>query len=112
MEHGMEWIESGPAPDGFTLFSLKGDCDLYNAPRFMRAMTEALAAGLSKARIDCAGLRYLDSTGVGAIVKILQAAKLKGAEVRFAGLSGSPRKVLQLCNVISLMKEERTVTQP
>lgn len=66
----------------------------------------ALSSGMKRARFDCAALRYLDSTGVGAIIKILQAAKAAQAEIRFSGLSGAPRKVLQLCNVITLIKEE------
>ncbi len=107
MEHGLEWKALGAAPDGFLEFALIGDCDLYNAPAFMRDMVARLDAGAIRLRFDCAGLRYLDSTGVGAIIKLLQAAKAHGGELRFTGLMGTPRKVLTLCNVISLIKEDR-----
>jgi anti-sigma B factor antagonist len=107
MEHGLEWKALGTAPDGFLEFALIGDCDLYNAPAFMRDMAGKLTAGAARLRFDCAGLRYLDSTGVGAIIKLLQAAKAQGGELRFTGLMGTPRKVRTLCNVISLIKEDR-----
>lgn len=107
MEHGLEWKPLGSAPDGFLEYALTGDCDLYNAPAFLRDMVARLGAGAKRLRFDCAGLRYLDSTGVGAIIKLLQAAKAQGGELRFTGLMGTPRKVLTLCNVINLIKEDR-----
>lgn len=108
MEHMMEWTRLGVSADGYCTYSLKGDCDLYNAPEFLKDMTKALSSELCKIEFDCAGLTYLDSTGVGAIIKILQLAKRNIAQVRFKGLTGAPRKVLEMCNVIRIMREERT----
>jgi len=106
MERALELKMTGVSADGYTVYRLRGDCDLYNAPGFMREMVAALAGGLSSIRFDCTELRYLDSTGVGAIVKILQAARSAKAEIRFYGLSGTPRRVLQLCNILSIIKED------
>lgn len=106
MNHGMEWPRTGPAPDGFVTYRLRGDCDLYNAPPFQRELSAAIASGERRIRLDCSGLEYLDSTGVGAIIRLLQTAKAAGAEILFEGLGGAPRKVLRLCNVLSLIREE------
>jgi len=106
MNHGMEWPKTGPAPDGYVTYRLTGDCDLYNAPSFQRELSGAIASGERRIRLDCSGLEYLDSTGVGAIIRLLQAAKASGAELRFSGLAGAPRKVLRLCNVLTLIREE------
>lgn len=54
-----------------------------------------------------AGVGYLDSTGVGAIIRILQEAKKRGCELRFVGVEGSPRKVLRMSNILLLMREEK-----
>lgn len=106
MDRFLDYRELGAAPDGFIEYLVTGDCDLYNAPAFLKALMARLDAGDKRLRLDCAGLRYLDSTGVGAIIKLLQSAKAKGGEIRFTGLSGTPRKVLTLCNVITLIKED------
>ena len=53
------------------------------------------------------GVSYLDSTGVGAIIRLVQAAKKMGRELRFSGISGTPRRVLVMSNIISIMKEDR-----
>ncbi len=112
MQRTFEWKALGSAPDGFREYALKGDCDLYGAPAFMNDMIAGMSAGNCRLRFECSELRYLDSTGVGAIIKLMQAAKANGGDIRFNGLAGTPRKVLTLCNVIRIIKEDRTERIP
>jgi anti-sigma B factor antagonist len=102
----MEWLISAPDAGGFENVVVKGDCDLYAAPPFAKAMQARLAEGSRKLRFDFSGVAYLDSTGIGAIIRILQEAKRRGAELSFRGVDGSPRKVLKMSNILSLMREE------
>jgi anti-sigma B factor antagonist len=69
-------------------------------------MLSRISEGASALRLDFSGVVYLDSTGVGAIIRILQEAKKRGCELRFAGISGSPRKVLRMSNILALMRED------
>jgi anti-sigma B factor antagonist len=93
---------------GFETILVKGECDLYSAPAFARSMLARLAQGPKRLRFDLSELYYLDSTGVGAIIRILQEARKRGCELRFRGIEGSPRKVLKMSNILSLMREEAT----
>jgi anti-sigma B factor antagonist len=102
----MEWNVRGREPDGFEDIELVGDCDLYAAPDFAKAMLSRIAGGSRRIRFDLAGVDYLDSTGVGAIIRILQEAKKRGCELRFRGVEGSPRKVLKMSNILLLMRED------
>jgi anti-sigma B factor antagonist len=102
----MEWIMSAPDSGGFENIVLKGDCDLYAAPAFAKAIQSRICEGAKKLRIDLTGVGYLDSTGVGAIIRILQEAKRSGCEIRFRGIEGSPRKVLKMSNILAIMKED------
>ena len=95
-----------PGKDGFESAILEGDCDLYSAPAFAKAALSRIAAGTRRLRIDLSRVEYLDSSGVGALIRILQEAKKRGCELRFSGVGGSPRKVLKMTNVLTLMKEE------
>jgi anti-sigma B factor antagonist len=102
----MEWTVSESGEGGFANVELSGDCDLYSAPAFARAMLMRIAEGAPRFRFDFTGVDYLDSTGVGAIIRLLQEAKKRGCELRFRGLSGSPRRVLKMSNILSLMRED------
>jgi anti-sigma B factor antagonist len=102
----MEWMMSARDAEGFENVAIKGDCDLYSAPDFAKAMLAHVASGATRLRLDLSGVAYLDSTGVGAIIRILQAAKKTGCELRFMGVDGTPRKVLKMSNILTLMRED------
>ncbi len=97
---------SDPDDHGFENVIISGDCDLYAAPAFAKAMQSRIAAGARKLRMDFTEVNYLDSTGVGAIIRILQDSRRTGCELRFRGVGGSPRKVLRMSNILALMEED------
>jgi anti-sigma B factor antagonist len=103
----MDWLISSPDAEGFECVALKGDCDLYAAPSFSKAMRDRIAGGAKRLRFDLSGVDYLDSTGVGALIRILQEARRSGTELKFSGIKGSPRKVLRMANILPLMHEEQ-----
>ena len=102
----MEWTFRGKDPAGRELVQLAGDFDLYAAPKFSAAILAHIEAGGRRFKLDLSGVAYMDSTGVGALIRILQTMKRLGGDILFSGISGSPRRVLQMSNVISLMREE------
>jgi anti-sigma B factor antagonist len=102
----MEWQLAGVGADGYELVRVKGDCDLYNAPPFTAAMIDKIAKGCARMKIDFSGVSYLDSTGVGSLIKIIKRAKAAKSELCFSGISGSPRRVLVMSNIISLIHED------
>ncbi len=102
----MEWKIEGTDPDGYERISLRGDCDLYNAPAFATAMLTRMETGMRKVRFNFSEVAYLDSSGVGALIKIVQAARRLSRDLRFCGIAGSPRKVLRMSNILSLLKED------
>jgi anti-sigma B factor antagonist len=99
----MEWTS---AEGEFLDIRLTGDCDLYAAPGFAAYMLERITQGARRMRIDFSAVDYLDSTGVGAIIHIVQASRKANVDVRFVGISGNPRKVLRMTNILPLLREE------
>ena len=81
-----------------------GDIDLYASVAFCNALVAKLETGTSQMVLDFSEVRYLDSSGVGALIRLLQKAKAMGGEIRIANLGGMPRKVLEMSNVIRLLK--------
>jgi anti-sigma B factor antagonist len=102
----MEWMIAGQDAQGFLEIRIEGDCDLYGAPRFATELLDKIAGGARRLRLDFAGVGYLDSTGVGAIIRLLQAVKKAGGELRFKGIGGSPRRVLKMTGILRLMRED------
>ncbi|NLJ45409.1 MAG: STAS domain-containing protein [Treponema sp.] len=103
----MEWtVVSGDPAKGVEIH-LKGDFDLYNAPRFSIFVLQKIESGWSNVLLDLQGVPYLDSTGAGSIIRIAQALRKKGRRLRYRGLSGSPRRVLEMSNILPLLEESR-----
>ena len=88
------------------LIKVSGDCDMYSAQDFFTSVTEKINCGYINIFLDFSGVVYLDSSGVGAIIKIIRQSKEKGVNLKFRGISGTPRKVLRMSNIISLITEE------
>jgi len=84
---------------------LRGECDLYSAPSLKAAMLKKFEAGVRRILFDMADLRYLDSSGVGVIICLLQAAKRLDGEIRFRGLAAGPRRVLERTNLLPFIRE-------
>ena len=85
---------------------ITGDCDLYSVRDFYSGIEKILLTGCEKAILDMNGVAYLDSSGVGAIIRIIRLTKEKQIILRFRGIQKTPRKVLEMSNILSLITEE------
>lgn len=103
----MEWTMVSTNPDAGVEIRLSGDLDLYNAPRFSMFVLQKIETGWSRILLDLHGVKYLDSTGAGSIIRIAQALRKKGTKLRYRGLGGSPRRVLEMANILPLLEEIR-----
>lgn len=101
----MEWyLAPQTLPEGEVVI-LIGDFDLYEGPRFAREIVSHVQAGHTRLVLDLGAVDYLDSCGVGIIIKLLQQIRLAGGSLHFRGLHGTPRRVLEMSNVLNLLKE-------
>lgn len=82
----------------------QGDLDLYASVAFCKAVLEKLEGGAIRMVLDLGEVRYLDSSGVGALIRLLQKARSLGGEIRVSRLTGTPKKVLEMSNIIALLK--------
>lgn len=88
------------------LIKISGDCDMYNAQEFFSGVIKKIDSGYLNIYLDFSGVIYLDSSGVGAIIKIIRLSKEKKVNIKFRGITGTPRKVLRMSNILSLINEE------
>ncbi|MDR1931309.1 MAG: STAS domain-containing protein [Spirochaetales bacterium] len=86
---------------------ISGDCDLYNAHHLFNDVTGRMNSGCRAMYVDLSGVPYLDSSGVGAVIRIIQHSKSKKIDIKFRGIEGTVRKVMRLSNILSIITEDR-----
>ena len=90
------------------IFNLQFDFDLYNAKEFKEYAIKTITENqFNKVIINFAGVNYFDSSGIGAIVHILQ--KTTGqVKLRLCCLQEGVMKVLKLTNLERLFQIDKT----
>ena len=62
----------------------------------MAAKNEQLVAlGRTRVVLDLAGVKYIDSSGIGAIVSLFKRVRLVQGDVKLASLNGQPREIFK-----------------
>lgn len=64
MELGLDVEEK----DGATVLAVKGEVDVYTAPRLREKLVELVSQGTYKIIVNLEGVDFLDSTGLGVLV--------------------------------------------
>lgn len=54
--------------DGWTVLTVRGDVDVYTAPRFREQLIDLVSRGERHIVVDLEGVDFLDSTGLGVLV--------------------------------------------
>lgn len=83
------------AADGAVL-SLQGECDMAAVPAIADAV-EALETRWVV--VDLSGLTFLDSSGLGALLRAKSCLEQRGGTLRISGAAGSVLKVLEITGV-------------
>jgi anti-anti-sigma factor len=100
----IQFFEDGYA--GSFTAKISGDCDLYNAQHLFADISEKMNGGYRAVYLDFSEVPYLDSSGIWAVIRILQHSKSKNVNLSFRGITGAVRKVMRLSNILSIIKED------
>lgn len=82
---------------------IKGDVDLYSSPDLWNVLSELLQSGKNKIILDLSQVKYMDSSGVGVLINLVQSIKKIEGQLLVSGLHGMPLQVLKMSNIISLL---------
>jgi anti-sigma B factor antagonist len=81
---------------GYTRLAGTGRLNMVRAPRLREAVAVVIASGHHHLVLDMAGVEFVDSSGLGALVGCLKAARQAGGDLRIANVSPQVRMVLEL----------------
>lgn len=83
--------------DDLTVLSPEGYLDAHTAPEFENAIQREIEAGHRKLIVDCAGLSYISSAGLGVFMSFLEDLRDAGGDIK---ISGPSPKVLQVFELL------------
>ena len=61
---------------------LKGEIDVYTAPKLKAELVETIEAGCANVVVDLEGVSFIDSSGLGVLVSALRRARERDGAVR------------------------------
>jgi anti-anti-sigma factor len=90
---------------------LNGRLDLLSAPDVRARLTEVVATGQDRLVVDLVDVPFIDSSGLGALISVLKAARQAGGDLRIASPDDQPLTVLKLTTLDRVLKPYTTVEE-
>src|SRR5919201_6216887 len=92
-------VEEGVGEVGVAVVRPQGRLDMQSAPRLRQELSQLAERGRHRVVLDLEGIGFMDSSGLGAIISGLKAARQKGGDLRIARANEQVRLVLQLTSL-------------
>lgn len=86
--------------------TMTGDLRAQDQGAYKTLLDEAVSAGAKHYRIDLAGVPHIDSTGLGLLLMLQDAAKKAGATVSLTRAADGPRHAFELASFSQLFTIE------
>lgn len=99
-------MELETSDDGrVTIITLKGDLGIGEAEAtFKKTVSRLLEEGKVQLVVDCSHLRYVDSSGLGSLVRALTTSQREGGSTKLMGVPASLRRLLELTKLDSVFE--------
>lgn len=85
---------------------LSGEIDIYNAEDLKQDLHALIEEQKGDVVIDCKGLQYIDSTGLGVLVSALKVVKDYNGTVKLTSLKSHIAKIFKLTGLTKIMEIE------
>ncbi|HET7488300.1 MAG TPA: STAS domain-containing protein [Acidimicrobiales bacterium] len=97
MELGLEVTEH----DGITVLAVRGEVDVYTAPRLREKLVELVSQGKHNIVVDLEAVDFLDSTGLGVLVGGLKRLRSHDGDL---SLVCTQHRILKVFEITGLTK--------
>jgi anti-anti-sigma factor len=84
----------------------EGHLDFGIARRLREQLINLVAGGSTRLVVDLSDVRAIDSSGLGALIMGLKAARQRGGELRIAAPNDQVKAVLQTTNLDGILKSQ------
>jgi anti-sigma B factor antagonist len=97
MEFGYDEVDND-----VLILKADGGLNADTAEQFVREIEQLVDTGLVKIIVDCSGLTYVSSRGLGVLVRLHGRMAKHGGEVKIAGITGLAAQVLAITRLSTL----------
>ncbi|MCY1138295.1 STAS domain-containing protein [Actinoplanes sp. Pm04-4] len=95
----MDLLVSARPGRGCTVVGVRGDLDMATSPRLQNSLQELIDAGDRRVVVDLAGVGFMDSSALGALVVTYKALREAGGRLALAAAGPGVRYVLSITSV-------------
>jgi anti-sigma B factor antagonist len=95
--------------DGIAVVVPRGRLTMVSARRLRDILNEAVAGGSPRIVVDMAETTFLDSSGLGALIAGLKAARQAGGDLRIARPTPAVLSVFELTNLDKVLRPRESV---
>lgn len=81
------------------IIQVSGILDGINGGQLRRTIDETLKAGTRIILVDCTGVEFMDSSGLGALVVALKQTKMSGGQLSLCGINDQIKMLLELTHM-------------
>jgi anti-anti-sigma factor len=89
--------------DDVAVVVLTGELEIDTAPRLIAMMQDIASPPLRRVNLDCAGVSFVDSAGVRALIVVHNAAARIGVDVEIVKASPSVNRVIEMTGLSGLL---------
>jgi len=86
------------------VYIIEGEIDLYNSPELKDVVIKGIEKGRVNVIINMAKVKYIDSSGIGALISIFSSAKQGGGSLKIAVMTEPVRKVFRMAMLDSFFQ--------
>src|SRR5689334_12027009 len=98
-------------PDAITIVQVSGRLDLLSAADAKRQITRLIAEGHRRLIVSLAEITFIDSSGLGALIGCLKAARLAGGDLRIAHSTEQAKVILKLTTLNRVLRPYDTIEE-
>ncbi|MEM7039166.1 MAG: STAS domain-containing protein [Bacteroidota bacterium] len=94
--------------EGYSTLAPAGDLDANSSLEMDSYIQESIDKGIYNIHVDCSGLQYISSAGLGVFISFMEELGANGGKFVFSDMSENVYKVFQLLGLEALMTIVRT----
>jgi anti-sigma B factor antagonist len=98
-------------PGDITIVRPSGRLDLLSAAQFKQDLSRIISGGRSRLVVDLDAVTFMDSSGLGALIGGLKAARLAGGDLRIARPGVQAHVILQLTTLDRVLQPYSTIEE-
>jgi anti-anti-sigma factor len=88
------------------ILDVHGELDIATASELTRVVGEVFDRGTPRLIIDLTHCTFIDSSGMGKLVRANLTAKAAGTKLSIRGAMGNARRALEICGLIGLLERD------